>query len=158
MTPAIGTSAPPFKLYSSDKQWVSLEDFKGQPVVLLFYPLAFTSTCTAELCSTRDDIAEYDAVKATVLGISVDAYASLAKYKESLNLNFPLLSDFNKEAIEAYGVANENHGYGMKGVARRAVFVIDAEGIIQHVEVLDNPGLLPDLEKVKAVLRDLHKS
>src|ERR1700743_308209 len=99
----VGQQAPDFTLYDSDKQKVSLSDYKGKNVLLLFYPQAFTGTCTKELCSTRDNIALYDQANAQVFGISVDSIFTLAKYKEDQQLNFPLLSDFNKETATAYG-------------------------------------------------------
>src|SRR5580658_8779485 len=99
----VGQQAPDFTLYDSDKQKVTLSDYKGKNVLLLFFPQAFTGTCTKELCSTRDNIALYNAVNAQVLGISVDSVFTLAKYKEDQNLNFPLLSDFNKTVSTAYG-------------------------------------------------------
>ena len=95
----IGQPAPNFTLFNSDKQKVSLSDFAGQNVLLLFFPQAFTGTCTKELCSTRDNIALYNQADAQVLGISVDSVFTLAKYKEDQHLNFPLLSDFNKTVI-----------------------------------------------------------
>ncbi len=85
------------------KNKVGLSDFKGRNVLLLFFPQAFTGTCTKELCSVRDNIADYNNVNAQVLGISVDSIFTLAKYKEEQKLNFPLLSDFNKEVSEDYG-------------------------------------------------------
>src|SRR5438445_6022476 len=99
----IGQPAPEFSLYDSDKKKVSLNDFKGKNVLLLFFPQAFTGTCTQELCSTRDNIALYDKANAQVFGISVDSVFTLAKYKEEQHLNFPLLSDFNKETSTSYG-------------------------------------------------------
>ena len=92
----VGDKAPAFTLFSSDKKEVKLEDFQGQNVVLLFFPLAFTSVCTTELCTMRDDIAYYQGLNAQILGISVDSVFTLAKFKDEQHLNFPLLSDFNK--------------------------------------------------------------
>ena len=99
----IGQKAIPFSLFDTDKNKVNLEDYKGKNVLILFFPLAFTSVCTKELCSIRDGISFYNNVNAQVLGISVDSLFTLNKLKEEQNLNFPLLSDFNKEASEAYG-------------------------------------------------------
>src|SRR6267378_2708714 len=94
----VGQPAPAFALYDTEKNKVSLSDNKGKPVLLLFFPFAFTGTCTKELCSVRDDIALYNKVNATVFGISVDSLHTLKKFKEEQKLNFTLLSDFNKEA------------------------------------------------------------
>src|SRR6201992_4531896 len=92
----VGQQAPDFTLYNSEKEKVTLSDLKGKNVLLLFFPQAFTGTCTKELCSTRDNIALYNQANAQVFGISVDSVFTLAKYKEEQHLNFPLLSDFNK--------------------------------------------------------------
>src|SRR5665647_289295 len=98
----IGQTAPAFTLHDSDKNKVTLADYKGKNVLLLFFPQSFTGVCTAELCSLRDDIATYNNANAQVLGISVDSVFTLAKFKEEQKLNFPLLSDFNKEVSTAY--------------------------------------------------------
>jgi len=151
----IGDKAPDFSLYSSEKELIHLHDFKGRNVVLLFFPLAFTSTCTKELCSTRDDMSTYNELNAEVLAISTDTPQSLARYKTDNQFNFKLLSDYNKEVIRAYDVIYEEYSLGMKGVAKRAVFVIDAEGIIRHLEVLEIAGNMPDLPAIQASLRQL---
>lgn len=151
----IGDKAPGFKLYSSDKEEISLESLKGQNIVLLFFPLAFTSVCTAELCGVRDEISFYDGLKAKVLAISVDTPMTLARFKEDQKLNMPLLSDFNKEVSAAYGSLYDTFVLGMKGVSKRSAFVIDKEGTIQYAEVLENAGEIPNLEKVKETLQNL---
>jgi peroxiredoxin len=151
----IGDKAPDFSLYSSEKEMIHLHDYKSRNVVLLFFPLAFTSTCTKELCATRDDMDLYNQMDAEVLGISIDTPQSLNRYKQDLGLNFKLLSDFNKYVIRAYDVIYEEYSLGMRGVAKRAVFVIDGEGIIRHLEVLENAGHMPDLEAIKDSLKSL---
>lgn len=151
----IGQTAPDFTLYDSEKKQVTLSDLKGQPVLLLFFPLAFTSTCTKELCSVRDNIAWYNHVNARVLGISVDALHTLAKYKEDQQLNFTLLSDFNKDVSRAYNSIYEMFGYNMKGVSKRSAFVIDKDGIVRYAEVLENAGELPDFEAIQKTLTEL---
>src|SRR5258705_13851615 len=113
----VGQQAPDFNLYDSEKKLLSLSELKRQNVLLLFFPVAFTSTCTKELCSVRDNISVYDNTNAKVFGISVDALYSLAKFKEEQHLNFPLLSDFNKSASRAYGSIYEDWNYDMKGVS-----------------------------------------
>jgi glutaredoxin-dependent peroxiredoxin len=155
MSLRIGDKAPDFSLYSSDKQLVHLHDYVGKNVVLLFFPLAFTSTCTKELCSTRDDMSIYNELDTQVLGISIDSPQTLHRYKAEHQLNFILLSDFNKEAIRAYDVIYEEFSLGMKGVGKRAVFVIDAEGVIRYIEVLESAGNLPDLQAVQNAVRQL---
>src|SRR5687767_6913013 len=127
----VGQPAPDFTLYDSEKKQRSLSEFRGQNVLLLFFPLAFTSTCTKELCEVRDNISLYNNLKAVVLGISVDSLQTLARYKEDQQLNFTLLSDFNKEVSTEYGCLYELFGYNMRGVSKRAAFVIDKAGIVQ---------------------------
>jgi len=148
----IGQLAPDFTLFDSEKKEITLSELKGQPVLLLFFPLAFTSVCTTELCSIRDNISWYNNINAKVFGISVDALQTLAKFKEDQQLNFTLLSDFNKDVSRLYESIYEQFGYNMKGVSKRSAFVIDKEGIIQYAEVLENAGEIPDFEKIKASL------
>ena len=151
-----GDKAPNFKLYSDEKKEVTLDDFNGKPVVLLFFPQSFTGVCTTELCNTRDDIAFYQNLDAQVLAISVDSVFTLAKFKEDQNLNFPLLSDFNTEVSRAYESLYEDWILDMRGVSKRSAFVIDQDGVIQYAEVLDNPGNLPNFEAVKSTLSSLN--
>ena len=152
----VGDKAPAFTLHSSDKQEVSLSDYEGKNVVLLFFPLAFTGVCTTELCSMRDNIADYEGLDAQILAVSVDTIFTLDKFKAEQSLNFPLLSDFNKETAVAYGALYEEFVLGMKGVAKRSAFVIDKEGVVRYVEVLDNAGELPNFEAVKETLASLN--
>ena len=152
----VGQQAPEFTLRNSDKQDMTLSDFKGKNVVLLFYPLAFTGVCTTELCSMRDNIAVYEGLNAQVLAISVDSIYTLDKFKKEQGYNFPLLSDFNKEVSAAYGSLYENFGYGMKGVSKRAAFVIDGAGIVRYAEILEDAGKIPDFEAVKETLAQLN--
>jgi glutaredoxin-dependent peroxiredoxin len=147
-----GDKAPSFKLFDTEKKEISLEDYKGKNLVILFFPLAFTSVCTTELCSVRDTLADYTELNTDVVGISIDSLFTLGKYKSEQNLNFPLLSDFNKETSAAYGALYEQFGFGMKGVTKRAAFVIDGDGIIEYAEVLENAGQLPDFDKIKEAL------
>lgn len=154
MSIQIGDKAPDFSLYSSEKQLVHLSDFKGRNVVLLFFPLAFTSTCTKELCSTRDEMEVYNAMDTEVLGISIDTPQSLARYKQDHQFNFTLLSDFNKDTIKAYDAIYEQFGHNMKGVGKRAAFVIDGEGIVRYAEVLEDAGKIPDFDAIQNALRN----
>lgn len=149
-----GQKAPSFTLKDTERKEVKLEDYKGKNVVLLFFPLAFTSTCTAELCATRDDIATYNNANAQVFGISVDSMFTLAKFKEEQHLNFPLLSDFNKETSAAYGSLYEMLG-DMKGVSKRSAFVIDKDGIVRYAQVLENASEIPDFTAIKKVLAEI---
>ena len=147
-----GTKAPDFSLYNSEKIKVSLSDYKGRNVLLLFFPLAFTGTCTIELCSVRDNISQYNNSNAEVIGISVDSVYTLAKYKEEQHLNFQLLSDFNKEVSTAYGSIYQTFGFDMQGVGKRSAFVIDMEGFVQYAEILENAKDIPDFGTIQKVL------
>ncbi|MBS1601156.1 MAG: peroxiredoxin [Bacteroidetes bacterium] len=151
----IGQQAPDFTLYDSDKQKVTLSDYRGRNVLLLFFPAAFTSVCTQELCSTRDNIALYSGSNAQVFGISVDMPFSLAKFKEEQKLNFPLLSDFNKEASTAYGCLYETFVLDLHGVSKRSAFVIDKDGTVRYAEVLEKASDLPDFSAIRKTLTEL---
>ena len=151
----IGQQAPSFTLYDSEKNKVSLADYKGKNVLLLFFPQSFTSVCTAELCNTRDNIATYNAANAQVFGISVDSVFTLAKYKADQQYNFPLLSDFNKEVSAAYGSLYQDWILEMKGVSKRSAFLIDRQGIIRYAEVLENASEQPDFKAIDQVLSSL---
>jgi len=150
-----GDVAPDFTLFSSDKTEISLSQYRRKNVLLLFFPLAFTSVCTAELCAVRDDLKLYESLDVQPLGISVDSLHTLAIFREQQHLNFPLLSDFNKTVSEMYGSLYETFGYGMKGVSKRSAFLIDEEGIVQYAEILDNAGLQPDFDAIMGKLREL---
>jgi peroxiredoxin len=148
----IGQYAPDFTLFDTEKKEITLSEQKGQNILLLFFPLAFTSVCTAELCAVRDNFKVYESLNAKPFGISVDSLYTLAKYKEDQNLNFTLLSDFNKEVSKAYGALYETFGFGMRGVSKRAAFVIDESGIIRYTEVLEKAGLQPNFVAIKETL------
>ncbi|MEX0720827.1 MAG: redoxin domain-containing protein [Balneolaceae bacterium] len=147
--------APAFSLTDTNGEQVSLDQLlnKKKCVVLLFFPLAFSSVCTKELCSVRDNLKIYNSLNAEIAGISVDSFFTLKAFKEAQNLNYNLLSDFNKEVSEKLGVLNKDY-YGMKGVSKRAVFVINREGRIIYSEILEDAGKLPDMYKVQEVLTD----
>lgn len=148
-----GLEAPGFTLYDSDKNKVSLQDFRGSNVLLLFFPLAFTSTCTKELCQVRDNLTFYNNSNSQVLGISVDSLYTLKKYKEEQQLNFTLLSDFNKEVSTAYDSIYLTFSYGMKGVGKRSAFIVDKTGVISYAEILENAGEIPNFEAIEKILR-----
>jgi peroxiredoxin len=148
----VGQQAPAFSLYDSDKNKVSLSDFSGKNVVLLFFPLAFTSVCTAELCSVRDNLSMYSQLNAEVLGISVDSLHTLKRFKQDQQLNFRLLSDFNKDVSTAYGSIYDNFSFDMKGVSKRAAFLIDEKGIVRYAEVLENAGSQPNFQALQNAL------
>ena len=145
----IGQQAPDFYLFDSTKNKITLSEHRGRNVLLLFFPLAFTSTCTKELCSVRDNIRIYNDYNSIVFGISVDSPQSLARYKEDQQLNFSLLSDFNKEVSALYGCLYESFtGMELKGVSKRASFIIDKDGIIRFKQILESAGDLPDFESI----------
>lgn len=150
-----GQAAPDFSLFNTEKNKVSLADYKGKNVLILFFPQAFTGVCTNELCSVRDTLDTYTNLDAEVVGISVDSIFTLAKFKEEQNYNFPLLSDFNKEVSQAYGAFYDEFVFDMKGVSRRAAFVVDKQGAVQYAEVLESAGDLPNFEAIKAALASL---
>lgn len=151
----LGQTAPDFKLRDTDKNEVALSAYKGKNVVLLFFPLAFTGTCTTELCSVRDNLAFYNGVNAQVFGISIDSIFSLGKFKQEQSLTFPLLSDFNRDAARAYECIYEDWILDMKGVAKRSAFVVDKDGIVRYAEVLENPGELPNFTAINDCLKNL---
>jgi peroxiredoxin len=152
MSITLGQQAPNFTLRDTEKNEVSLSQYAGKKVVLVFFPLAFTGVCTTELCSLRDSIATYNQLNAEVIGISVDSLFTLDKFKQEQSLNFTLLSDFNKEVSTAYGCLYENFVLDMKGVSKRSAFVIDAQGAVQYAEVLESAGDLPNFEAIQACL------
>ena len=156
MSIEIGQSAPGFTLYDTDKNQVNLSDFKGKNTLLLFFPLAFTSVCTKELCTVRDDIGRYSNVNAEVLGISVDSLFTLKKYKEEQQYNFPLLSDFNKDVSALYSSLYTEWKFEMKGVSKRSAFIIDKAGKVCYVEVLENASDMPDFAAINERLEQLN--
>lgn len=150
-----GQQAPDFTLRDTDKAEVTLNSQRGKNVVLLFFPMAFTGVCTAELCSVRDNYDQYNNLNAQVYGISVDSPFTLGEFRKQQNLNFPLLSDFNKEASTAYESLYETFALGLKGVSKRSAFVIDKDGVIQYAEVLEDAGKQPDFAAIKSTLERL---
>jgi peroxiredoxin len=155
MAAEVGTKAPDFTLMNEDRQPVTLSAERGHPVVLAFFPAAFSSVCQKELCTFRDSMAKLNQAKAKVYGISVDTFFALKAFKDQQHLSFPLLSDFNKDVIQQYGVFNPDM-IGLKGIAKRSVFVIDGDGVVRHREVLDDARNEPDYDKVFAAVAALH--
>ncbi|HEY2152596.1 MAG TPA: peroxiredoxin [Vicinamibacterales bacterium] len=154
MSAEVGSKAPEFTLTNQDRETVTLSGLKGQPVVLAFFPAAFSSVCTKELCTFRDSIAQLGKAKAQVFGVSVDTFFTLKAFQDAQKLTFPLLSDFNKVAIRDYGAFQEDM-IGMKGIAKRAVFVIDKDGIVRHREVLEDARNEPNYDAVFSTLAAL---
>jgi peroxiredoxin len=152
----IDTKAPDFVLKTKDANGLSdvrlSDNFGKSKTVLLFFPLAFTSVCTTELCSVRDTLAAYETLGAKVYGISVDSPFTLEVFAKQEGLNFPLLSDFNREASEAYDVLFPEL-VTLKGVAKRAAFVIGEDGTILFSSSSDDPKVLPDFSAIQAALQ-----
>ncbi len=155
MAITIGDMAPDFTLKSHQGGELKLSSYKGENVLILFFPFAFSGICTKELCQTRDDLAFYNSIHAKVIGISVDSHHTLAKFAEVNNLEFPLLTDFNKEVMTAYGSIYDNFIGYYNGVAKRSAFVVDKEGVIRYAEVLESAGDIPNFEAIQAVLKEL---
>ncbi len=150
----VGSQAPDFTLTSHERQPVTLSTLRGKPTVLAFFPAAFSSVCTKELCLLRDSLARLNQARAQVVGISVDTPFALKAFHADQHLTFPLLSDFNKLVIREYGVFNEDM-VGLKGIAKRAVFVLDKDGVVRHREVLEDARHEPDYEKIFTTLATL---
>jgi peroxiredoxin len=150
MAVEVGQKAPDFTLFDSAKQPTKLSDSKGKNVVLAFYPGAFTGVCTTEMCTFRDRFDSFNSMNAQVLGISVDGIFAQKAFSDANNLNFPLLSDYQREVGAAYGVSLPNFA-GMEGytASERAVFVIDKDGVVKFKWVGENPGVEPDYDEVQ---------
>jgi len=154
MSVDVGSKAPDFTLMNQDRQPVTLSGQHGHTVVLAFFPAAFSSVCTKELCTFRDDLGRLNDANAQVYGISVDTFFALKAFQTDQQLTFSLLSDFNKQVIRDYGVFNEDM-IGLKGIAKRAVFVIDKDGIVRYREILEDARNEPDYQKLLAAVSQL---
>jgi peroxiredoxin len=145
----VGSQAPDFSLLDTTEQPVTLSSQKGKNVVIFFFPKAFTSVCTEELCTVRDNLGQYESLNAQVFGISVDPTSVLASYKAEQNYNFPLLSDSTTAVSKAYGSLYD------AGVSKRSAFVIDREGIVRYSEVLEDGFQQPDFNAINKALSTL---
>lgn len=154
MAITVGTKAPSFSLVDAERKERTLHEFSGKKVVLVFYPGAFTSVCTKELCTFRDSLSQFNRLNAQVLGISVDAPFANAAFASQNQLQFPLLSDYTRSVSKSYGGVHEDF-VGLKGysVSKRAVFVIDENGIVKYVWVSENPGVEPNYDEVASALK-----
>lgn len=156
----VGQTAPDFTLSSKTaegpKHFALSEALQKGSVVLLFFPMAFTGVCTEEMCSVTSELNAYEALNATVFGISGDNPFAQEAWAIKEKINVTLLSDYEHYVAEAYGVAYESFlpeiALGMSGVPKRSAFVIDRAGLIQYAESSDNPKQLPNFEKIKASL------
>lgn len=152
MAVTVGQRAPQFTLYSSELKEVSLSDYEGKKVVIHFFPMAFTGVCTSQLCTMRDDFGYYSGLSAEILAISVDSPFTLARFKEENHFQFPLLSDFNREVCQQYGAFYDEFVFGLKGVAKRAAFVVNGKQQILYAEVLEAAADLPNFEAIQKVV------
>lgn len=149
----IGNKIPELTLVDIGFKQRSLKEFRGLKLVIAFFPGAFTSTCKKEMCTLRDDIAKLEKLDAQVVGISVNDPFSLKGFHEDNALNFPLLSDYSREAVETFNVELRDFA-GLKGytVAKRSIFIVDKEGVLRWKWITENPGVEPDYTEVKRQL------
>jgi peroxiredoxin len=153
----VGDKAPNFTLPDTDSKPRSLEEFRGQKVVLAFFVGAFTSVCTKEMCAFRDSMARLIDLKAQVIGISVNDPFSNKAFSEKNRLTFPVLSDYNREVIETYGVVSPDFG-GLKGytVAKRSIFIADKTGIVRYVWTTEDPSVEPNYDEIEKALQKIN--
>jgi peroxiredoxin len=152
----VGEKAPKVELLDADMNPRRLDEFSGGNLVVAFYPGAFTSVCTKEMCAFRDSLARFNEMNASVVGVSVNDPFSNKAFAERNQLNFPLLSDYARTAVADYGVELENFA-GMEGytAAKRSVFIIDKEGTIRYKWVSEDPGLEPDYDAIESRLKEI---
>lgn len=156
MAVEVGKRVPDVTLVSHDRKSVKLSEFLGKPTVLVFFPGAFTSVCTKELCTFRDGMAKFNELQAQVIAISVDSPFAQKAFADQNGLNFTLLSDFNRAAVRAFGIEDPKFVNGLlPGVAKRSVFVLDKNGTVSYRWVADNPGVEPNYQEVEAAVRKL---
>lgn len=151
-----GQEAPGLRLPDTELRMRSLADFSGKKTVLAFYPGAFTSVCTKELCTFRDILARLESLDAQVVGISVDSPFANKAFAKANRLSFPLLSDYTREVSRAYGGVHEDF-LGLPGytVSKRAVFVLDPQGVVRYCWVSDDPGVEPPYEEIERALAEI---
>ena len=152
MAIAIGTNAPDFRLFNTERKEITLKNYSGKVLVMHFFPAAFTGVCTEQLCKNRDEMSFYNELNVEVVGISVDMPFSLKAFKEKHNLNYELLSDFNKLTIHEYDMYHCNFILGLKGVAKRGVIVVDKNGVVAYTEETANLGMQVNFDKLKEAL------
>jgi len=153
----VNSTAPAFTMKNTKKEDISLSDFKGKPVVLAFYPGAFTGVCDTEMCKLKEDMEIFNDLNTTVIGISVDSPWANGAFADKYNLNFELLSDLDRSVTKAYNLIFEGLG-GIEGYtcANRGIIIIDSEGIIQYRWIAEpNPGVEPNYEEIKEFLKNL---
>ncbi len=151
----IGTAAPDARVAIRPREWVTLHQlFDGRPALLLFFPLAFSGTCTQEMCRMAEDGRLWEDAGIRPFGISVDSPYTNIRFAEETGVRFPILSDFNREAMVAYDVVRPDLG-GLREVPERVVFVIDAAGVVRWVWQGEHPGVLPPFDRILEAVRQL---
>lgn len=154
MAVEVGQRAPDATLVNVDRKAFKLSELRGKPTVLTFFPGAFTGACTKEMCAFRDSLAKFNNLNAQVVGISVDQPFSQKAFADQNGLNFPLLSDYNREAVRAFDVQDQNWAGGlMPGVAMRSVFVLDRDGVVRYKWVAPTQTTEPDYGEVEAAVK-----
>ena len=153
MAAEVNSQAPDFVLFDTKRETVSLDAFRGKKVVIAFFPAAFTGVCEAELCTFQDSLTDLNDLNATVVAISVDSPFSNAAFTEKNKIKYPILSDYARSTINAYGVMHDDFS-GMPGyvAAKRSIFVVDERGMIVYKWVAEHPGKEPIYEEIKVVL------
>jgi peroxiredoxin len=152
----VGDKAPQFTLPDTNLKQRSLKQFIGKKTVLAFFVGAFTSVCTKEMCAFRDSMARLVDLKAQVIGISVNDPFSNKAFAEKNRLPFPILSDYNRQVIKAYGIETTDF-VGLKGysVAKRSIFIMDKNGIIRYIWTTEDPSVEPDYKEIEAALEKI---
>ena len=148
----IGEKAPSFMLYADDATEITSDELLENKLLILFFPLAFSGVCTRQMCLVEDHLSEFKALQTTVIGISVDSLFVLRQFKKENGLTFQLLSDFNKTVSRSFDVLYETFEYQMKGVSKRASFIIDKQGVIRFSEILLNPHQIPSINNIISCL------
>jgi peroxiredoxin len=151
-----GKKPPEFQLPDQDRKQRALKDFLGKKTVLAFFPGAFTSVCTKEMCTFRDSMQALNSLNAQVIGISVNDPFTNKAFAEANKLEFPILSDYSRETVRKFNVFHDNFA-GLTGytVAKRSVFVLDELGVLRYKWVSDDPGKQPDYDAIKKVLAEI---
>ncbi len=151
----VGQKAPDFKLIDKDKNEVTLANFKGKNLVVFFFPMAWTGACTKEMCAVQDDYKIYEGINASVVGISVDSHWALKRFADDNKIGYPLLSDFNKQAIKDYDIVQAEFAGVYKNVAKRATFIIDQNGVVRYIDIMANIGEVPNMDAIKDALKKI---
>lgn len=149
-----GEKVPAVTLPSHDLQQIELGGAPGRPQLVLFFPLAFTGTCTEEMCTVGEDLAAYEQFDTDVYAVSVDSPYALERFRTECAAEFPFLSDFHREASTVFGVLRTQPlGPGLHNTADRAAFIIGADGIVRYAWHSENLGDLPPFGEIKEALR-----